>query len=273
MIFISHNGKIVTDNEFVVSVFDRLYLYGDGIIEVLAGFNGQPLRVDAHVDRLYRSAELIGLSLPWSAAEIIAEITEVAGCIPEGRSYLRLSVSSGKGVGVSRTNINPQRTIICQAIAETVVKPIRLQAGVRDASSFLLAAKTNNYLATIVAQQQAQKNGYDDILWINSQGQVTESSTANIFFVAENSGRLSCHTPATDCGLLKGITAGWVSEILTRHNIPVLEQIILLDHCSNFCGAFLTSTIKGVQEVSAIDNLSYQQRSTASLLKILTPNS
>ena len=272
MTFISHNGKIVADNEFVVSVFDRLYLYGDGIIEVLAGYHGQPLRVDAHVDRLYRSAELIGLSLPWSAADIIAEITEVASCVPDGRSYLRLSVSSGKGVGVSRTNTDPQRTIICQAIPAISATPVRLSTKTRTDSSSLLAAKTNNYLATIVAQQLAHSNGYDDILWINSQGQVTEASTANIFFVTEDAGKVSCHTPATDCGLLKGITASWVSEILTRHNIPVQEQIILLDHCSNFCGAFLTSTIKGVQEVSAIDDISYQQGSTASLLKILTPN-
>ena len=269
---LSHNGKIVADNEFVVSVFDRLYLYGDGIIEVLAGYNGQPLRVEAHVNRLYRSAQLIGLTLPWSRAEIIAEITELAGCIPKGRSYLRLSVSTGKGTGVMRTTIDPQRTIICQKIADIAMKPVRLKTRVRDASSSLLAAKTNNYLATIVAQQQAQKDGYDDVLWINKQQQVTESSTANIFFITEHAGQVSCHTPATSCGLLKGITASWVSEILTKHKIPVQEQIISLDQCQNFCGAFLTSTVKGVQQVLAIDKASYQQQITARVLKLLAPS-
>lgn len=261
--YLSHNGKIIGNNEMVISVFDRLYLYGDGIIEVLAGLDGKPLRVDAHVDRLYRSAKLINLSLPWSVTEIIAEITEVAACIPHGRSYLRLSVSSGKGAGLPRTTTEPQRTIICQSIPETALKPITLQTRVRADSSFLLAAKTNNYLATIVAQQQAQNDGYDDLLWINAKQQVTEASTANIFFVAEHGGQLSCHTPTTDCGLLKGITASWVSEILNDHKIPVQEQIIPLDQCPNFCGVFLTSTIKGVQEVVAIDKTSYRQNNQA----------
>ena len=268
---ISHNGRIVADTDAVISAFDRLYLYGDGIIEVVAGYNGKPLLVDAHVDRLYRSAKLINLSLPWSKGQLIDEITEVAACIPDGRSYLRLSVSSGNGTGLARTKTEPQRTIICQAIAETVIKPVSLQTRVRDTSSFLLAAKTNNYLATIVAQQQAQNEGYDDVLWINDQQQVTEASTANIFFVAEHAGQLSCHTPATDCGLLKGVTANWVSNFLRKHNIPVQEQIILLDQCPNFCGAFLTSTIKGAQQVLAIDNISYQQQAT-SIVQLVQAN-
>ena len=263
--YLSHNGKIVTNNEIVISVFDRLYLYGDGIIEVLAGNNGQPLRVDTHVDRLYRSAELINLSLPWSMAKIIAEITEVAACIPHGRSYLRMSVSSGKGAGLPRTTTEPQRTIICQAIPETTAKPLRLQTRVRANSSFLLAAKTNNYLATIVTQQQAQDDGYDDVLWINAKQQVTEASTANIFFVAEQRGQLCCYTPATDCGLLKGITASWVCKTLNEHKIQVQEQIILLEQCPNFDGAFLTSTIKGIQKVIAIDNTSYPQKNNQTI--------
>ena len=271
MIFVSYNGKIIADSELVISVFDRLYLYGDGIIEVLAGYNGQPLRIDAHVERLYRSAELIKLSLPWSMTEIITEITEVAACIPNGRSYLRMSVSSGKGVGLPRTKNEPQRTIICQAIAETALKPLRLQTRVRANSSFLLAAKTNNYLATIVAQQQAQDDGYDDVLWINAKQQVTEASTANIFFVTEHRGQFSCHTPIADCGLLKGITASWVSKILSEHKIQVQEQTILLDQCPKFCGAFLTSTIKGVQQVIAIDNSSYlkNNQATEGVVKLL----
>ncbi len=266
--YVSLNGVVWEAKEARVSVFDRIYLHGDGLVEVMAGSEGRPLFCREHVARLYRSAALIRLPLPWTQAELCAELHAMAMRLPTGRSYLRLTVSAGTGLGMVRPAVAVQKIIYCLKLPPATAHSGCALQTMRRENTSLLGAKTPSYLETIVAVQDAQKAGYDDVLWLNEHGHVAEAATANIFFVAFSEGQLVCHTPHPEAGLLVGITAQQVDKILTANDIAVISRTIHHTETSDFVAAFLSSSVQGVRAVSRIDTRHYPTDNNA-LRKIL----
>ena len=268
--YVSINGVVEEASTARVSVFDRIFLHGDGLFEVMAGKDGQPLFCREHVARLYRSAALIRLPLPWTQAELYAELHDMAARLPTGRSYLRLTVSAGLGLGMVRPPTAVQKTIYCLKLPPAVEHHDCALQSTRRESTSLLAAKTPSYLETIVAIAAAQTAGYDDVLWLNEHGQVAEASTANIFFITAAAGQPSCHTPHTEAGLLAGITAQRVSQTLTANNIEVISRAIHQSEIPDFAAAFLSSSVQGVRPVHRIDDHTYTADSVvATMLTLL----
>ena len=266
--YVSINGVISAAEKARVSVFDRIYLHGDGVVEVLASYEGRPLYCAAHVERLYHSAALIRLPLPWTQAELCTELHDMAARLPTGRSYLRLAVSAGLGLGMVRPASAVQKTIYCLQLPPAADShSCALQTVPRD-NRELLTAKTPGYLETVVAVAAAQSAGYDDVLWLNDRGQVAEASTANIFFVTDSRGQLSCHTPHPETGLLAGLTAQRVVATLAAHGIEVVRRAIHIETAQHFTAAFLSSSVQGLRAVQRIDTHSYPPNNAA-LHKIL----
>lgn len=253
--YVSIDGIITPADEAKISVFDRNYLYGDGIIEVMLGYNGRVVACAQHLTRLYLSASALKLQLPWTQDELEQELTAIAAMLPQGKSYLRLSISSGKGTGVARTKVDPHKTIICLPITVSSSSALSLCTAMRLGG--IHTAKTPSYLESIVAILDANAAGYDDVLWINAKQQITETSAANIFFLREENGQYSCHTPHKGCGLLAGVTAAIITQILARHGIAVSSRVISKNEVSDYTGAFLSSSIKGLQWVKRIDEHLY----------------
>lgn len=253
--YVSIDGVITPVAEAKISVFDRNYLYGDGIIEVMLGFNGRVIACAQHLARLYLSATAIKLQLPWTQNQLELELASMAAMLPQGKSYLRLSISSGVGTGVARTQVCPRKTIICLPLPTSSPAVLSLRTAVKLGG--MHTAKTPNYLEGIVAMLDANAAGYDDVLWVNTRQQITEASAANIFFVREENERYSCHTPHKRCGLLAGVTATTVTRILQTHGVEVIARSISKDEVKDYTGAFLSSAIKGLQRVERIDGHLY----------------
>ena len=255
--YVSINGVVEEASKARVSVFDRVFLHGDGLFEVMACKDGQPLFCREHVARLYRSAELIRLTLPWTQADLCAELHDLAARLPTGRSYLRLTVSAGLGLGMVRPQTAVQKIIYCLKLPPVAEhRGCALQTTRRESTS-LLAAKTPSYLETIVAVAAAQTVGYDDVLWLNEHGHIAEAATANIFFITADADQPSCHTPHPEAGLLAGITAQQVSQTLTTNNIKVISRAIHQSEIPDFAAAFLSSSVQGVRPVQRIDEHTY----------------
>ena len=99
----------------------------------------------------------------------------------------------------------------------------------------------------------ARESGFDDILWINSENEVTEASTANIFFIGREGDDVFVHTPPETSGLLKGITRKTIIELLRANQVEVSEEILLRDELARFDEAFVCSTVRGLVPIQAID--------------------
>src|SRR4051812_24544570 len=94
---VSIDGSIVPPEQAVVSVFDRGFLYGDSVYEVIRTYAGVPFAQDRHLVRLEESARRLQMRLPWSRARIAAEIARTLAAAGNAESYIRVVVTRGAG--------------------------------------------------------------------------------------------------------------------------------------------------------------------------------
>jgi branched-subunit amino acid aminotransferase/4-amino-4-deoxychorismate lyase len=255
---ISVNGKITIPEIAAVSALDRGFLFGDNIFEVFVCFEDQVLDMNAHLSRLRASAEALRMSIPWSDSELEFELKALSEQVTEPKKYLRLVVTRGEGLGLRiPANAKPNRIIYC--FPATIERPEVYQEGLALKRSLKVggergaAAKTGNYLSSILAMEKAESEGFNDILWSNSEGEITEASTANIFFMSRDGDNIEFVTPAAHSGILLGITRSTMIGLIKRAGIPVKEEIIFADEIPRFDEAFLCSTVRGLVPVNRID--------------------
>lgn len=255
---ISVNGKISSPKEAVVPALDRGFLFGDNVFEVFVCFGDKVLDVAPHLQRLRSSAEALRMEIPWTDAELEFELTTLCEQVSEPKKYLRLVVTRGEGMGLRIPHdARPNRVIYC---FPANVEPLSVYADgfalkkvVKPGSERGAAAKTGNYLSSILAMEKAESEGFNDVIWTNSEGEVTEASTANIFFMARTGDHVEIVTPSAHSGILLGITRATMIDLIRNAGIPVNEQIVFADEIARFDEAFLCSTVRGLVPVNRID--------------------
>lgn len=251
------DGRTVDEEAAVVSVFDRGFLYGDSIYEVTRTVGGRPVDLGRHLDRLERSADAIGISL-MPRQEIERAVTETLAAGENPESYVRIIVTRGGGdVGLDPALADGPRLVV---IVKPLVLPepslyrrgveVALVAVHRNARRALdPAIKSGNYLNNILGLREARARGAYECVMLNAEGHIAEGSTSNLFLVRR--GQLV--TPALGDGLLDGITRGRVIELAAGEGHPAApahlgpEDLALADE------AFLTSSLRGVLPVTAVD--------------------
>lgn len=251
------DGAIFDPEDATISVFDRGFLYGDSVYEVVRTAGGRPVDLDAHLDRLERSAAAIALDLPERAlvATAAAATLRAAGN-PE--SYLRIIVTRGGGeIGLDPALADGARLIV---IARALVTPppeayargIRLRIVQVERNSRRAvdpAVKSGNYLNNILALHEARRAGADEALMCDAQGRVAEGSTCNVFVVAGE----RVITPAPDIGLLTGITRQRVLELARAAGIDIREGTLTPEDVRAADEVFITSSTRGVVPVAEVD--------------------
>lgn len=264
--FVFLNGKFVREKKAVVSVFDRSFLYGDGLFETMRVFNGRPFRWEQHMVRLQRGAAFLKINVPFSPAQL----NRFAGSlIKKNRmpdALLRLTLSRGVGVrGYSPKGAD--RPIVVMSL-HPVPHPPSLshpgEEGVRRAdrgwkliaSSFRLPSgeplaqfKTGNKLAQVMARAEADAAGANEALLSNTDGFVVEGAASNLFWVE---GKTVC-TPPLVAGILSGITRAVVLEICRKREIPVREKNIVWRRLRRADGVFLSLSSSGIVEARSLD--------------------
>lgn len=255
---ISINGKICDPQNAVLSPLDRGFLFGDNVFEVFVAFHGKIIDLKEHLDRLRFSADLIKLQLPWTDEELEFELKSIAEHSNFPKAYIRLVVTRGEGVGIRAPEApSPNRLIYC--FPATIEQPRIYQDGVKLKLKSLNFtergpnAKTGNYLRSITAIEDARKDNFDDILWANSDGEITESSTSNIFLIGRDQEFVEIATPPASSGILLGITREKIIDLLTRSQIKATIRTIYKDEIPRFDEAFLCSTVRGLIPIKKID--------------------
>lgn len=255
---ISVNGKITSPDAAMVPAMDRGFLMADDVFEVIVGFGDKLLDVDRHLARLRRSADAVEIPVPWSDAELAFELDALAGQVEAAKKYLRLTVTRGVGMGVKPPkDPKPNKVVYCFPAVEeplaTYQQGLALKRTTKAGASRGAAAKTGNYLQGVLALAQAEREGFQDILWTNAEGEVLEAATANVFFLAREGDNVEFVTPPGASGILLGVTRETIMTLLRNAKIPVREQQIFADELARFDEAFVCSTVRGLVPVSRID--------------------
>jgi branched-chain amino acid aminotransferase len=252
------DGAIHDPEDAHISVFDRGFLYGDSVYEVLRTSGGRPVDLEPHLDRLERSAASIALELPERdlITRAVAEILRAAGN-PE--SYLRIIVTRGGG----DINLDPAAATGPSLIL--IARPLALLAeesyrhgvslrivGVRRVSARAVdpAVKSGNYLNSILALHEARKAGAYEAIMCDAQGRVAEGASSNLFVVRGQ----EIITPANHIGLLLGITRARIMELSRDAGIEIVHGELMPEDVRAADEVFITSSIRGVVPVATVDD-------------------
>ncbi|MCB1039930.1 MAG: aminotransferase class IV family protein [Acidimicrobiales bacterium] len=242
-----------------VAALDHGVTVGDGIFETAKVIDRTPFAMRRHLERLRRSAAVMGLRLPWTdehlrsacAATIAAAAADPANAA-HGVGRLRLTVTGGPGpLGSDRSDVPP--TLIVAAGPATPWAPTTSVATVtwtRNERSAVAGAKTTSYAENVVALGEAHRRGATEAILANTVGALCEGTGSNIFLEVDG---VLC-TPSLSTGCLAGITRALVCE-----QVPVLERDDLtFDHLRSTSEAFLTSSTRDLQPIHAVDDVSLQ---------------
>ncbi len=252
------NDRFVSKEEAAISVFDHGFLYGDGVYETLRAYGGRFFMLASHLTRLRRSGRLIGLDLPIPEKDWPSLLHEAIRINGLEDAYVRITVSRGEGdIGLDPA-LCPRPTVVI--IAKSLVSyPSHLyEKGVRLAvvsvrrnlaTALPPQIKSLNFLNNIMAKREALRTGAFDGLLLNVEGQITESTTSNVFFIKA---RRLC-TPSIECGILDGITREVVLSLAREHNIATEEGFYFPETLLQADECFLTNTSMELMPVREID--------------------
>jgi branched-chain amino acid aminotransferase len=227
----SVDGVVSPTAEATVPLADDGLYRGDGVFEVIRLYGGRPFALAEHLDRLERSAAAIELPVQRDALE--GEIDALLEQFGDGDAQLRLVVTRG-GRRIAATEPLPDK-------GETV----RLATVTYQPTIVLTGVKSLSYGANMQATRSAQGRGADEALLVRPDGVVLEAPTSTIFWATAGG---DLRTPGLDVGILDSITRRQIVAAL-----DVAEESYPLSELEGATEAFLASTVREVQSVTAID--------------------
>ncbi|MFZ5907778.1 MAG: branched-chain-amino-acid transaminase [Nitrospirota bacterium] len=272
--YVSVNGKIVPSQDAVVSVFDHGFLYGDGIYETLRVYDSVPFKIDEHLKRLFRSASLIGLSIPYDTDRLKIALYETLIANHLRNAYVRITISRGPGSLGLDPDFCPVPTIIiltqqfkeypgayyAQGITLMIAETRR---NLREAINPQI--KSLNFLNNILAKIEAKNYGAYEAIMLNQNAFLAEGTISNIFFYKDG----TLCTPSVDCGILDGITRGIVADLARKEGLSVREGMFTRNDLYTAEEVFITNTTMEVMPVAAVDTRRYPVGKIARLLRKL----
>ena len=231
---VSIDGVLVPAALATISIFDRSFLYGDGLFEVLRTYNGRPVDGPRHIERLMASARTIELRVAPIAPLLDAAIA-AAG---PGHHKVRIVATRGPGDGrpgkliITVEPLPPQPTQLTLAIVD---RPLASQSGAGH--------KTLAYLDHLIAKELARAAGADEAVRLDGDGLVCEGATSNLFAVMDQ----AVLTPPVTSGALPGIVRSRVLELWPARVQPLeVADLLAADEI------FATSSLRGVVPVTRL---------------------
>ncbi|HSC27469.1 MAG TPA: aminotransferase class IV [Vicinamibacterales bacterium] len=254
------NGRISPASEAVVPVYDHGFLYGEGVYETLRTYNRVPFLFDRHLRRLRASARHLQLDVPFDDKTLLTRIEQTVGAAgPMEEAYIRVLLTRGIGELTydPRATPTPSLIIIVKPADEPPARVI--EEGIRISLVPILrnhpgsvnpVIKSNNLLNNALAMQEAYRRGGEEGLMCNYRGELSECSQSNFFMVR---GGVAL-TPASEAGLLEGVTRAFLFEVGRDVGIDVRDETLLPEDLDTADEAFITSTTRELSPVVRIDD-------------------
>ncbi len=252
------DGRITDEHAAVVPVLDRGFLYGDSVYEVTRTAGGRPVDLDAHLDRLARSAQRLLIALP-ERAHLVEAIDATLAAAANPESYLRVVVTRGAGeMGLDPALADASRLVV---IVRALARPrpelyehgaVARIVGVERTSARAVdpSIKSGNYLNNILALAEARRHGAYEAILCDAAGRVAEGATSNVWCARDG----VVLTPADEVGLLPGITRWRLFELARAAGIDVRQASFTADELRGADEVFLTSSIRHVLPISQLDD-------------------
>ncbi len=254
------DGEFVDHEKAAISVFDHGLLYGDGCFEGIRIYNNRIFKLRTHLERMFRSAELLRLQSPYTIDEIESACREAVAVNQVSNGYIRLVFTRGVGgLGLNPFLCEkPTVFIIADSIQlypaemyETGLRVVMAERRRFPINCLDPSIKSLNYLNNIMAKVEAIDQGVLEAIMLNSDGHISEGTGDNIFIIKDK----SIYTPSTEAGILHGITRQFVMEELAPAiGITVEEKMMYPQHILEADEVFLTGTACEIIGVTHLDD-------------------
>ncbi|MFM7213806.1 MAG: aminotransferase class IV [Verrucomicrobiota bacterium] len=256
------NGEFLPAEEARVSIFDRSFLYGDGLFETLRVYGGHPFAWTEHLDRLERSAGWMGLRMPTTRDILRSTSLELLRRNGQSEALLRIQISRGQGRrGYSPRGAESPVWVVTThpATPQDPDRPTRWRlatASLRLAvSDPLNQRKSSSKLLQVLARAEAESQGSDEALLLDTAGEVVEGSSSNVFWIA---GRRLL-TPPVGSGALPGITRDAVLRIAPELGFIPDESRCTPEDLRAADGVFLTLSSLELVTATALDGTALRE--------------
>ena len=262
--FDKRSGKIWFNNELCEWQDARVHIISHGmhyaslVFEGLRVYNSKIFKLEEHTDRLFKSAKILDMKIPYSYVEIIQATKKLVSDQNIQNGYIRPFVWRGSemmGVSAQNTKINVAIAIWdWPAYFDPDLKLNGIKLNISkwrrppQNSSPWESKAAGLYMICTLSKHQAEKDGYTDSLMLDHEGNIAEATSANIFFKDKNN---ELHTPIPD-SFLNGITRKTVIDLAKSKNIKVHERKISPNELSSFKGCFITGTAAEITPVGKI---------------------
>jgi branched-chain amino acid aminotransferase len=262
--FIWQDGKLVDWRDAKVHVLTHTLHYGLGVFEGVRAYE-QPdgvagiFRVEDHTKRLLNSAKIFQLKVPFDHATLVEAQKEVVRVNQLSSCYIRPLVF----IGSEKLGVAAKGNTVHVAIAawpwgaylgeDGITKGIRVKTSsfTHHHSNITMckAKAVGNYTVSILSNQEATNDGYDEAMLLDPEGYVCQGSGENVFMVLD--GKL--FTPDLSGGALDGITRQTIMTLANEFGIPVAEKRMSRDEFYIADEAFFTGTAAEVTPIRELD--------------------
>jgi branched-chain amino acid aminotransferase len=257
------NGSFVPWEKATTHVISQGLHYASSVFEGERAYGGKIFKSKEHTKRLFKSADIIGMKIPFSEEEIINAKNDLIYKMKKENCYIRPVVWRGSqimGISTMKSDINVAIALWDDwdsyfkvedraAGLKLITSPWRRPAP--DTAPFDAKA-SGPYIICTMSKQFAEEKGYNDALMLDYRGFVAEGTGANIFFIKDK----NIYTPIPDC-FLNGITRQTVIELVKNKGFNLIEKHILPNEIDQYEEAFLTGTAAEITPIKSIDEINY----------------
>ncbi|WP_413738554.1 D-amino-acid transaminase [Sodalis sp. RH21] len=249
------NGEFIAENDAKISIFDRGFMFADGIYEVTAVLGGKLVDAKAHLARLRRSLAELALVLPLDDDKLLAVHRQLIArnALCEGLVYMQVSRGAADRDFLYPPADTPLTVALFTQAKAVLDSPLAKRGmniiGLPDMRWGRSDVKTTQLLYACMAKEQAKAQGADDA-WLVKDGRVTEGTSNNAFIITRDGAVV---TRELSRALLPGITRGALLVLVKEHGLQREERAFSLEEAKNAAEAFVTSSTSFIYPVVTLD--------------------
>jgi D-alanine transaminase len=248
------NGEFCAPHEANVSAFDRGFIFGDGIYEVVPAYGGQPFRLEQHLDRLDRNLATVRIARPMSRDEWRTILDHLLSGSPGKDQYVYIQVTRGIAPRIHAYPEDTVPSVFVYSQGFDVVSEALLRSGVtailrQDIRWRRCDLKTTSLIANTWLRQEAREEGAEEAILVRD-GFVTEGAASNVFVVS--GGQIL--TPPNGPNLLPGVTRDLLVELIVSNELDLVEQPVSDETLLAADEVWISSSVRELLPVVKIDD-------------------
>lgn len=247
------NGKEIVGS---ISPLDRSFALGDGLFETIKVVGGRAVWLDEHLERMFNSARFAGIVCALAPVELSDACVEFIGNEKIIDGFLRITMSRGE-TATGRFSEMPQTGTLVITGGDSASDMAYLRAGFgnwnvneNDPSVY---HKTTSRFSSVLAFRVARERGLDELVYLNSNGMVTEGIVSNIFWFKDG----VLKTPSVECGLLGGVARSKVLRAALALGIRTETGAYLAETLRDADGMFFTNSLWVIRACDEFDGKRY----------------